>query len=78
MLNNDPHSVMDSGGKDLQEIESYIKSLKRSSRTQDEPIITRPSELWMLPVPVHSSYLAFMIRKLILFYFTGRNGENPC
>jgi hypothetical protein len=45
-----------------EEIEEYVKSIKRraqesnsvrGSSTQDEPLIPRRSELWMLPVPVN-------------------------
>jgi hypothetical protein len=48
----------------------YVKSLKRrahesnrvgSSSTQDEALIPRRLELWMLPVPVHSFHVVLMI-----------------
>lgn len=48
------------------EIEKYVKDLKRRTResdrvgsgsTQDETVIPRRLELWMLPVPVHYFHL---------------------
>ena len=68
-----PHSLLrslvsatDSGDNDPEEIEEYVKSIKRraqehsriggSSSTQDG----RP-ELWTLPVPVHFFHAVFMI-----------------
>lgn len=53
-----------------EEIEKYIKSLKRraqdsnrigGSSTQDKSLIPRRLELWMLPVPVHSFHVVLMI-----------------
>ena len=53
-----------------EELEMYVKSLKRrahesnrvgSSSTQDEALIPRRLELWMLPVPVHSFHVVLMI-----------------
>jgi hypothetical protein len=52
------------------EIEEYVKNLKRraqesnrvgGSGTQDESLIPRRLELWMLPVPVRSFHVILMI-----------------
>ena len=65
-----PLSATDSSGKDWEEIEEYVKSLKRraqesncvgGSSTQDKFLIPRRPELWMLPVPVHSFHAVLMI-----------------
>lgn len=53
-----------------EEIEKYVKSLKRrtqesnrvgGSSTQDESLIPRRLELWMLPVPVHSFHVVLIL-----------------
>jgi hypothetical protein len=61
-----PFSPVSSRGDDQEEIDEYLKSLKRrtqgsnrvgGSSTQD----THP-ELWMLPVPVRSFHLLMVLR----------------
>jgi hypothetical protein len=67
-------SATDSGDNDREEVEEYIKSIKKrahessriggsSSSTQD-----RRSELWTLPVPVRFFAVVLMIGKLKTFY----------
>jgi hypothetical protein len=52
---------------DLEAIEQYIKSIKKRaqesnhSSTQDKSVIPHRPQLWMLPVPVNSFYIVFMI-----------------
>ena len=68
----------DTDGNDREEIAAYVESLKRRTResnrvggssTQDKSLISRRSELWMLPVPVPFSYMfVLMIGKLSFFY----------
>ena len=56
-----PVPMTDTDGNDREEIAAYVESLKRRAResnrvggssTQDKSVISRPPELWMLPVPV--------------------------
>ena len=65
-----PVSKTDSSGDDQEEIEKYVESVKRraqesnrleGSSMQDKSVIPRHSELWMLPVPVHSFHVILMI-----------------
>ena len=62
-----PLSLTDSGDIDREEIEEYLKSLKRKRPQKSNHFegegssISDRSELWMLPVPVHSFYIVFMI-----------------
>lgn len=55
-----PVPTTDIDGNDREEIAAYIESLKTRNResnrvessSQDKSLISRRSELWMLPVPV--------------------------
>jgi hypothetical protein len=62
-----PRSATDSGANDREEIEEYVKSVKRraqdSSRTggSSSSAQDRRPELWTLPVPVRSFAVVLMI-----------------
>jgi hypothetical protein len=58
-------SATDSGN-DLEAMEQYIKSIKKRAQesnrsTQDKSVIPHRPQLWMLPVPVGSFCIVFMI-----------------
>jgi hypothetical protein len=60
-----PASATDSGDGDHEDIEEYVKSLKRKAQesrrvggsSTDKSLIPHRPELWMLPVPVRSFHI---------------------
>ena len=75
-----PHSLVsatDSGGNDQEDIQEYLKSLKRRAEKSSSNMQDKYLELWMLPILVGFSSILY----LWLWNckcFIGRNGDNPC